>query len=92
MKQPQYETPPLGGLLLGVIWAGAGFEAPPELVFVDDEPQAVKPAATARPRAAPNINFRAAKRFSPMNILPMTGLHPGVERYIRKEPPNGLLS
>jgi hypothetical protein len=78
MKQPQYETPPpLGGLVLGVVWAGAGFEVPPELVFVDEEPQAVRPAATARPRAAPNINFRAAKRFCRMNILSMTGPHPG---------------
>jgi hypothetical protein len=59
----QYETPPpLGGLVLGAVWAGAGFDAPPVLVFVDEEPHAVKPAATARPRAAPNMSFRGANR------------------------------
>ena len=73
----QYETPPpLGGLVLGVVWAGAGFDAPPGLVFVDEEPQAVKPAATARPRAAPNISFRAANRLSRMNILSPGGKPP----------------
>ena len=78
MQQPQYETPPpLGGLVLGVIWAGAGFEVPPELVFVDEEPQAAKPATTARPRAAPNINFRAAKRFTRMKILSHDRAIPG---------------
>jgi hypothetical protein len=78
---PQYETPPpLGGLVLGVVWAGAGFDAPPELVFVDEVPHAVKPAATARPRAAPNISFRAANRLPRMNILSTGGnLPPEVE-------------
>lgn len=85
---PQYETPPpLGGLVLGVVCAGAVFEAPPGVVFVDEEPQAVKPAATARPRAAPNISFRGANRLSRMNILSSTGTPLGRSNitYIRRK-------
>jgi hypothetical protein len=84
---PQYETPPpLGGLVLGVVWAGAGFDAPAGLVFVDEEPQAVKPAATARPRAAPNISFRAANRFSRMTPShPVGSLHQEAEHEIYTE-------
>jgi hypothetical protein len=71
---PQYETPPpLGGLVLGVVWAGAVLDAPPGLVFVDEEPHAVKPATTARLRAAPNMSFRGANRLTRMNILSTTG-------------------
>jgi hypothetical protein len=56
----QYETPPpVGDWVVGAVWAGAGLAPPAGLLFVDDEPHAVKPAATATPRAAPKISLRA---------------------------------
>ena len=55
----QYETPPPGDWVVGVVWAGAGLAPPAGLLFVVEEPHAVKPAATASPRAAPKTSFRA---------------------------------
>jgi hypothetical protein len=60
MVASQYETPPLlGGWVVGVVWAGAVLAPFAGLLFVDEEPHAAKPAATASPSAAPKISFRA---------------------------------
>jgi hypothetical protein len=56
--------------VLGVVDAGAGFEAPPGSVLLEEEPQAVRPAATARPSAAPKISLRGVDRLVRMYILP----------------------
>jgi hypothetical protein len=59
----------LGGLVLGDVDAGAGVDPLAGLVFVEEDPHAARPAATARPRAAPKISFRAPARLSRMTIL-----------------------
>ena len=69
--------------------AEAGLDGSPLLVFVDDEPQADNPAATANPRLIPKITFRAAHRLCLISNLFSPDPTVGVWEYIRSISPNG---
>ena len=67
-RSAQYETPPpLGAVVAGVVLAGDV----PAGVLALDEPQAVAPAITAKPRPAPTTNFLTCRRVPRIRILPV---------------------